>query len=302
MEKNEKIEVTHCGYIAILGKPNVGKSTLLNHLIGQKISITSRKPQTTRHQILGINTIDGRQMIFIDTPGIHKSSGKVLNKVMNKNATSIINGVNVILFVIEALHWREEDQWVLNKLETVECPVVLVINKTDQIKDKKELLPFAEELNKKFNFADIVMLSAKVADQVKDLEKMLVKFIPVGKAIYQSDEVTDRSMRFIAAEIVREKIIRLTGQELPYATAVEIEQYEIKDKVVHIAALILVDKPGQKTILIGTGGTKMKEIGKQARLELETILDMKVFLRLWVKVKNGWADDDRALRSLGYTS
>ncbi len=290
-----------CGYIAIIGRPNVGKSTLLNKILGQKISITSRKPQTTRHQILGINTDEQCQMLFVDTPGIHKAQGKALNRAMNKNALSVIYGVDVVIFMVEALKWKDEDQWILDKLTDVDCPVILVINKTDQIKQKKEMLPFVEGLSEKFTFETIVMLSAKSGDNVTTLQQQIKQLLPEHEFVFTDDEITDRSTRFITAEIIREKIFRLTGQELPYSTAVEVEQYEQKDKVTHISAVILVDKASQKPILIGKGGEKLKTIGTQARTEIEKLIGNKVYLRLWIKIKGGWADDDRALRSLGYS-
>lgn len=289
------------GYIAILGRPNVGKSTLLNKFLGQKISITSRKPQTTRHQILGIRTIEDTQILFVDTPGIHKTKGRELNKAMNKNALSVIHGVDVILFVIEALNWREADQWILDKFSTIECPVILVVNKIDYVKNKAELLPFIEEVKKHFDFKDIILISAKSGADVKRLEKELVKLLPAREFLYDEAEITDRSMRFMAAEMIREKVFRLTGEELPYSTAVEIDQYQETPKITNISATIFVDRPGQKIILIGSQGAKMKLIGQQARIDIEKLLGTKVFLRLWVKVKKGWADDNRALQSLGYS-
>lgn len=292
--------VKRCGYIAIIGRPNVGKSSLLNKILGQKISITSRKPQTTRHQILGIETEGDVQMIFVDTPGIHQGEAKALNRVMNRNAFSVMHGVDLIVFVVEALHWTDDDEWVLKKLAHAEAPVFLLINKVDQVKDKTRLLPFVEEIQPRLEFVGMEYISAKNGDHVAELTKRLATFMPERDFMYSEEEVTDRSTRFLAAEIIREKITRLTGQELPYAIAVEIEEFEVKKNITHISAVILVDKPGQKAILIGEGGGKMKEIGKQARVDIEALLDHKVFLRLWVKVKGGWADDDRALRSLGY--
>lgn len=290
-----------CGYIAIVGRPNVGKSTLLNHILGQKISITSRKPQTTRHQILGIHTTDNAQLVFVDTPGLHNTKGKALNRVMNKNALTMLNSVDVVLLVIEALNWTESDQWVLKKLTDVQAPVILVVNKVDKIKQKAELLPFIEMLNQTYSFATIVPVSAKNTDNLSELEQQVAQHLPVQDYFFSEDDITDRSMRFIAAEIIREKIIRSTGQELPYVTAVEIEQYKQKGKVTHISASILVEKPSQKAMLIGKSGEKMKNIGKAARLDIEKNIGCKVFLQLWVKVKGGWADDERALQSLGYT-
>jgi GTP-binding protein Era len=291
----------HCGYIAIIGRPNVGKSTLLNHILGQKISITSRKPQTTRHQILGIHTTENAQLVFVDTPGLHNAKGKVLNRVMNKNALSMLNSVDVILFMIEAMVWTDADEWVLNKLSNVEASVILVVNKADKVKEKYDLLPFIEKVSEKYQFAEIVPVSAKNSIHLPELEQQVVKLLPVQNYFFDESNITDRSMRFIAAEIIREKIIRSTGQELPYVTAVEIEQYKQKGKITHISASILVEKPSQKAMLIGKNGEKMKAIGRTARLDIEKNLGNKVFLQLWVKVRGGWADDERALHSLGYT-
>lgn len=293
-------ESTRCGYIAIIGRPNAGKSTLLNHILGQKISITSRKPQTTRHQILGVKTTDDIQAIYVDTPGLHTSAKNALNRYMNRAAASVINGVDVILFMVVAGNWSEEDDWILEKLKTVECPVMLVVNKIDRIKDKKELLPLLKQYSEKADFAAVVPITAKSNDDVAKLEKMLETYLPKGLQQFPEDQITDRSVRFLVAEIVREKIMRQTGDEIPYSIALEVEEFKEKKNIVHIGVLILVDRRSHKSIVIGKKGERIKEIGRQARLEMEKMLDTKVFLRLWVKVREGWADDERALRSLGY--
>ncbi|MCG8672255.1 MAG: GTPase Era [Pseudomonadales bacterium] len=291
---------TYCGYVAILGRPNVGKSTLLNHLLGQKISITSRKPQTTRHRVLGIKTEAQHQVIFVDTPGIHKSEPKAINRYMNRAATSAVNDVDAVLFVVEAGRWSDEDDHVLAQFKATKSPVILVINKIDKLEDKATLLPFIESVSDKFPFKTIVPVSALRGKQLEELEQEIHTCLPESIHFFPEDQITDRSQRFMAAEIIREKIMRQLGQEVPYAMAVEIEQMKQEGKVWHIHALILVERPGQKNIVIGKQGQKLKTIGSDARKDIETMLDSKVMLNLWVKVKGGWSDDERALRSLGY--
>jgi GTP-binding protein Era len=294
---------TRCGYVAIVGRPNVGKSTLLNHVLGQKISITSRKPQTTRHRVMGIKTEGANQTIFVDTPGLHKStdSEKAINRYMNRAASSTINDVDVVVFVVERGKWTDEDEWVLQKLEYVNCPVVLVINKVDQIKDKSTLLPFLQNCATKRKFAEIIPLSALTDANLDPLESCLTRFLPLQQHLFPEDQVTDRSSRFMAAELVREKIMRQLGDEIPYAMTVEIEQFKDSGKSLHIHALILVEREGQKRIVIGNKGSRLRLIGQEARLDMEAMFERKVMLKLWVKVKSGWSDDERALRSLGYS-
>lgn len=294
-------EQIHCGYVAIIGRPNVGKSTLLNRILGQKISITSRKPQTTRNQILGVKTTDNVQAIYVDTPGLHTSSKTALNRYMNRAAASVINGVDVIVFMVVAGKWSEEDDWILEKLKTTQCPIVLAINKIDRIKDKEELLPIIKQYSDKADFAHVIPLSAKSSDNVAQLEKIIETYLPNEPKHYPDEQITDRSQRFLAAEIVREKIMRLTGDEIPYSVALEVEEFKEKKNIIHIGVLILVDKKSHKAIIIGKNGSLLKEIGRQSRLELEQLLDCKVFLRLWIKVREGWADNERALQSLGYS-
>ncbi len=289
------------GMVSIVGRPNVGKSTLLNKLLGQKISITSRKPQTTRHNILGIRTTETSQMIFVDTPGIHKKQVKAMNQFMNRSALQSLHDVDVILFVVEGTRWTDEDENVLQKLQNVQCPVILLVNKIDKIKNKQEFLPHIASLSEKFNFHDILPISAKSGEQIDVLCQILEKLLPEGQPFFPEDQITDRSERFLAAEIIREKLMRSLGQELPYALTVEIEQFKESDKLLDIAAVCWVERKGQKSILIGKQGQKLKEIGRQARLDMEKLFGQKVYLQLWVKVKEGWSDDIRALRSLGYT-
>ncbi|MFC6671685.1 GTPase Era [Marinobacterium aestuariivivens] len=290
-----------CGYVAIVGRPNVGKSTLLNRILGQKLSITSRKPQTTRHQILGIKTEDDLQVIYVDTPGLHKDQGKALNRYMNKAASDALRDVDLVIFLVDRTAWTDEDELVLQKISRVRCPVVLAVNKVDQLKDKTELLPHLEVLTAKMDFAEIVPLSAKSGRNVDRLEAIVAAQMPAGMHFYPEDQITDRSSRFVAAELVREKLMRNLGDEIPYGTTVEIEEFvQHEDGLLTISALILVERDGQKRIVIGDKGARLKTIGRDARLEMERMFDSKVMLNLWVKVRKGWADDDRALRSLGY--
>jgi len=290
-----------CGYIAIVGRPNVGKSTLLNKLLGQKISITAHKPQTTRHRILGIKTDEHAQIIYVDTPGIHGNAKVALNRYMNRTATSSFNDVDAILFVVEASSWTEQDEFVLKKLSTVEAPVILVLNKLDMLKEKEKLLPQLEMLSNKMKFAQLIPVSARSGEGVEELENLVVALLPASDAYFPEDQITDRSERFLAAEFIREKLMRSLGDEVPYGLTVEIERFEARDKLTTIHAIIWVARPGHKGIVIGKGGNLLKRIGEQARKDMEQVLDCKVFLQLWVKVKEGWADDERALRSLGYT-
>jgi GTP-binding protein Era len=288
------------GFIAIVGRPNVGKSTLLNAIVGEKISITSRKPQTTRHRIVGIHGDDAAQWVFVDTPGFQLQHRNALNRAMNKSVTEALSSVDVVVFVVEALHWDQRDEQV-KKLLPRNRPVILVINKTDLAKDKDALLPFIERMSREFPFAAIVPTSARTKSQIRDLLETIRPLLPEGPPLYDQDDLTDRSERFLAAEAVREKIFRLLGDEVPYSTSVMIEKFEQEGSLRRIHAAIIVDKEGQKGILIGKGGEKLKAIGSQARKDLERLFGGKVFLEVWVKVKSGWADDERAVKSLGYS-
>jgi len=287
------------GYIAIVGRPNVGKSTLLNHLIGQKISITSRKAQTTRHRIIGIRTDADAQYVFVDTPGFQMQHQNVLNRVMNRTVTQSLSDVDVALFVIESMRFDARDEKVLALLPR-NRPVVLVINKTDKVSDKSDLLPFIEKVSASFPFAAIIPVSAKRDAQLPELVQEIRRHLHEGEPIYGEDEITDRSERFLAAEIVREKVFRLLGDEIPYSISVEIEKYETVGELRRVYAAIIVDRDSQKPILIGKKGEKLKEIGTQARKDMEELFGLKVYLEVWVKVKSGWADDERAVKSLGY--
>jgi GTP-binding protein Era len=290
-----------CGYIAIVGRPNVGKSTLLNRILGQKLSITSRKPQTTRHQILGMKTTGDVQAIYVDTPGLHEGySEKALNRYINKVASSTIKDVDLVVFVIDRTKWTNEDQVVLEKIKAAKVPCILAVNKVDYLADKSDLLPFMQEVAKKADFLEMFPISAKLGKNVEELEQKIANYIPENEHFYDKDQFTDRTVRFLAAELVREKIMRQLGDELPYSMTVEIEKYEETDRLITIHALILVERDGQKKILIGDKGARIKLIGTDARKDMEEMFGMKVMLNTWVKVKGGWADDERALKSLGY--
>lgn len=289
-----------CGLIAIVGRPNVGKSTLMNNILDQKISITSKKPQTTRHRILGIHSEDNEQVIYVDTPGLHKEEKRAINKLMNKAASSALGDVELVLFVVEAMKWHDDDEMVLNKIIRSKQPVVLLINKVDEIKHKEELMPFLQKVSAKHNFEQIIPISAEKGTNVDAIKELVSDYLPENPFFFPEDDVTDRSSRFMAAEIVREKLMRFLGEELPYSVTVEIEQFKWDEKIWRINALILVEREGQKKMVIGAKGEKLKIIGRDARQDLEKLLDEKVYLELWVKVKSGWADDERALRSLGY--
>lgn len=288
-----------CGFIAIVGRPNVGKSTLLNRLIGQKISIVSRKAQTTRHRVTGILSRDDAQFVFVDTPGFQTKHRNALNRSMNRTVSQVLGDVDLVFLVIEAGRFGEDDRRVVEALPTG-ATVVLVINKVDRLDDKSRLLPFIAKMNEVYPFTEIVPLSAERGTNVDELVKTATPLLPVGAAMFGMDEITDRSERFLAAEFLREKLFRLLGDELPYGIAVEIEKFETEGRLRRIHAAVIVDKPGHKSMVIGKGGEQLKRIASEARVELEQLFDGKVFLEVWVKVKSGWADDERALKSLGY--
>jgi GTP-binding protein Era len=291
--------VHRSGYVAIVGRPNVGKSTLLNRLVGMKVSITSRRPQTTRHRITGIVSKPDAQLVLVDTPGFQTVHGGVLNKLMNRVVTDSLGGVDVVLFVVEAGEFGADDRKVLALLPQ-RIPVVLVINKIDRAKDKSRLLPFIARVNTAFDFAEVVPVSAAKGTQVARLLDAVKPYLPEGPALYGEDEVTDRPERFLAAELLREKLFRLLGEELPYAATVVVEKFEIEAGLRRIHAAIVVDKPNHKAIVIGKGGAKLKDIATQARVDMEKLFDGKVFLEVWVKVKSGWAESLKALKNLGY--
>ena len=293
--------VTRSGYVAIVGRPNVGKSTLLNHILGQKLAITSRKPQTTRHNMLGIKTEGEVQAVYVDTPGLHKHNDKALNRYMNRSASTALKDVDVVVFVVDRTRWTDEDQMVLEKVQYVKCPILLAVNKADRLDDKSDLLPHLEWLATQLPQAEVVPISALHGQNLDTLERLVAQNLPESEHFFPEDQITDRSSRFLAAELIREKIMRQLGAELPYQITVEIEEFKQEGRVLHIHGLILVERDGQKKIIIGDKGERIKRIGQDARKDMEVLFDSKVMLNLWVKVKGGWSDDERALRSLGYT-
>lgn len=291
---------TKSGYIAIVGRPNVGKSTLMNHILGQKLSITSRKPQTTRHQILGIKTENHIQAIYVDTPGLHQKQPKAINRFMNKSAMAAYKDVDVIVMLVEGLKWTQDDENVLDKLKQTNTPVILAVNKIDKLEDKQQLLPHLSTLQSRHEFAEIIPISATSGHNLEHLEEAAHKFLPQSDYHYSEDALTNRSSRFLAAELVREKIMRQLGDELPYAMTVEIEKFTDKPNIIEIHALIYVERDSQKSIVIGERGARLKQIGIEARKDMEVLFDKKVMLNTWVKTRQGWADSEKDLKSFGF--
>jgi GTP-binding protein Era len=291
------------GFAAVIGRPNVGKSTLMNELLGQKLSITSHKPQTTRHRIHGIYTAPDHQIVYVDTPGMHLGGHKSINRYMNRAAKSAFVDVDVILFVVEAGRWTKEDQSVANQLQGVEAPVILLVNKVDKFKQKTDLLPYLQSLNGKVEFSTVIPVSAYKKNGLEIIQQEILKVLPEQGPIFPEDYITDRSTKFLIAEIVREKLMRSLGDEVPYGSTVEIERFEQDPESGRweINALILVEREGQKRIIIGDKGEKIKQMGIEARKDMMALLEARVHLELWVKVKENWSDDERALASLGYT-
>jgi GTPase len=290
----------NCGHVALIGRPNVGKSTLMNHLLKQKISITSRKPQTTRHRILGISTSEKGQVIYLDTPGMHHGEQRALNRYLNRTADTTLLGVDVIVWLIDGLVWQEYDDIILKKLEQAGLPVILAVNKVDKIKDKEDILAFFDQAQKRFPFHSLLPISALKGTNLEELESLLLTLLPESELIYPEDQVTDRSERFLCAEIVREKLTRRLGDELPYSLTVQVELYEELPHVTKIYIVIWLERVSQKNIVIGTEGEMLKKIGTDARMDIQKLIGQKVFLKLWVKVKKGWSDNERALLSLGF--
>lgn len=292
------------GFVTIVGKPNVGKSTFVNQVIGQKISITSHRPQTTRHRILGILTEEARQIVFVDTPGIHstakKSNRKTINKVINRTALSSLDGVDVACFMINADGWKEEDLHVLKSISDTNLPIVLLINKLDRLKSVNDLLPLIEESSAKADFAEIIPISALKGSNVDHAVDIIGGYLPNQQAGFDEDQITDRSFRFLVSELLREQLFRRLGDELPYATAVEVTRFEKDGSMFQISADIWVDRPNHKAMVIGKQGATLKQIGASARKNIEELLDNKVFMELWVKVRSGWSDNARDLHALGY--
>jgi GTP-binding protein Era len=288
------------GYIALVGRPNVGKSTLLNHLVGQKISIISRRPQTTRHRILGIHTTPEAQYVYVDTPGIHDSEKRAMNRYLNRTAVSSLLGVDVVVWLVDRAEWIQEDALVVKRLHEADLPVILAINKVDRLEDKSELLPFMEQAHKTYPFVDIVPVSALRGINLETLEQVIRQHLPEQDAIYPEDQITDRPERFFAAEIIREKLLHRLSQELPHALTVQIELFRNERHMTRIHATIWVERESQKPIVVGKGGQVLKRVGEEARHDLEQLLERKVFINLWVKVKDGWSDNERTLQGLGY--
>jgi GTP-binding protein Era len=291
---------THSGLVAFVGRPNVGKSTLMNRIVGEKVSITSRRPQTTRQRIVGIKNRPDGQLVLVDTPGMHGDESRLLGRYMKRAIVGALHGVDCVCMLITADGWRELDEAVLEAVRGQPAPVILVINKIDRLPAPEALLPLMESSGTKMSFAEIVPVSATRGTNVDQLEDLLMKYLPEQPPLYPEDQLTDRSERFLAAEKIREQVFRTVGDEIPYAAAVEIERFRQEGKVLHIDALILVEKAGQKAVLIGKDGERIKAISSAARLEMEKLFGTKVFLRVWVKVREGWADSERALHGLGY--
>ena len=300
-EAGEGMGIRRCGFVAIAGRPNVGKSTLINRLVGQKLAITSDKAQTTRHAILGIKTRDGAQAIYVDTPGIHRRSRNALGRYLNRTARAAVTGVDLVLFVVEALRFTDEDRKALGAVGDAGVPVIAAVNKTDRVKDKQRLLPYLSELAGRHAFLELVPVCASSGDQVDRLEDRVLDALPVGEAVFPPDQLTDRPERFFAAELLREQLTRRYGDELPYRCTVQIERFEDREGRYHIGALVWVERPGQKAILIGNRGEALKAAAKQARLQMQVLFDRPVHLDVWVKVKKSWSSDEAALASLGYT-
>ena len=289
-----------CGYVAIIGRPNVGKSTLLNRLLGQKLVITSHRAQTTRHAILGVNTLESGQILYVDTPGIHQRSGSALNRYLNRAARAMIPDVDLVLFVVEALCFNDEDQAALDAIAEAGTPVIVAVNKVDRVSDKSRLLPYLEQLAARHDFVALVPVSATRGTQTDALEQAILKALPEGENLFPPDQLTDRSERFLAAELLREQLTQRYGDELPYRTTVEIERFEEHEGRYHIHALIWVERESQKGIIVGQRGHALKAAATQARLEMQKLFDRPVHLEVWVKVKQSWSSDEAALASLGY--
>ncbi|MFI4954588.1 MAG: GTPase Era [Gammaproteobacteria bacterium] len=292
----------YCGFVALIGRPNVGKSTLLNHLLERKVSITSRKPQTTRQRILGIQTDTNHQTVYVDTPGIHKITPHALNKYMNKVAMNAARTVDLIVFMSEGIRWTEEDEYVLKGVSKFNVPIIWVINKIDKVEDKEALIPFIDSMSKQFGFTTVVPISARRAKDAKRLSEVVRTYLPkVDEFFYPASEVTDRPEPFMIAELIREELLTALGEEVPHLLTVVVEKIERKPKITVIHAVIFVERDSHKAIVIGKQGTRLKAIGERSRIAIETFLQRKVFLELWVKVREGWVDDLKAMRQLGYT-
>lgn len=296
-----------CGYVAIVGRPNVGKSTLLNRLLGQKLAITSHKPQTTRHTILGVSTLSGGQILYVDTPGLHQRGGNALNRYLNRAARAILSDVDLVLLVVEALRFNDEDRMALEAVAEAGTPVIVAINKCDRITEKPRLLPFLQTLSQRYAFSAMVPVSALDGEQVDRLEAAVLAALPIGENLFPPDQLTDRSERFLAAELLREQLMQRYGKELPYRSTVEIESFKLEptesadgEARARIHALVWVERESQKAIIVGRGGEALKAAASQARLEMQKLFGRSVHLEVWVKVKHSWSSDEAALASLGY--
>jgi len=301
-ENNEANNSFRCGYVTIIGRPNVGKSTLLNRILRQKLSITSRKPQTTQRRLLGIKTEDDQQIIYIDTPGMQSKYTDAINRYMRREIMSALLDIDVLVFMVESLKWTEADDEILKVIMDTKIPVLLLINKIDKTRDKSKLLPFIQKLTEKKKFADVIPISASKDINIKELEDAISLLLPQAPAEFPEDQITDRSERFIAAEFIREKLIRRLGKELPYRIMVSIEKFIREEDLVTIHAIIWVESSSQKSIIIGKGGSVLKSVGEQARKDMQVLCDCKVYLRTWVKVKKNWTDDQSLLKQLGFES
>jgi len=293
-------KINNCGFVAIVGRPNVGKSTLMNKLLGQKISITSRKPQTTRHRILGIKSTDMEQVVYVDTPGMHLGAKTAMNKYMNRAASTVLSDVDLIAFVVDINKWTSEDENVLTKLKRENVPVVLVINKIDMLHRTEEVLPMIADLGEKMDFTDVIPVSAKRGSNLDGFEKIVSRYMPESAPLFPEEQITDKSERFMASEIIREKLMRRLQQELPYSLTVEIEQFATKKDMLHINSIIWVERDSQKKIVIGKSGVVLKDVGKAARIDMEQLFEQKVHLEMWVKVKQGWSDSESLMKRFGY--
>ncbi|WP_133498373.1 GTPase Era [Cognatilysobacter terrigena] len=292
---------THrAGHVAVIGRPNVGKSTLVNALVGAKISITSNRPQTTRHRLLGIATFEAGQLVLVDTPGLHREQKRAMNRMMNRAARGALEGVDAAMLVVQAGRWDDEDGLAYDTLKSAGIPVVLVVNQVDRLKDKTALLPYLAKVSEGRDFAAVHPVSTLKKLGLEALVRDTLALVPQQDALYGEDEITDKSQRFLAGEMVREQLMRQLGDELPYATTVEIERFEVDGALLRIGAVIWVERSGQKAIVIGKGGERLREIGSKARQQMERLFDAKVFLETWVRVREGWSDDEAALKSLGY--
>lgn len=289
------------GHVALVGRPNVGKSTLLNYLLGQKLAITSHKPQTTRHSILGISTVEGGQIVYLDTPGIHQRGNKAMNRYLNRTATSTLSGVDLAVFIVDSDHWTDEDEMVLQRINNSGIPAILVVNKIDTIHQREALLPLLSELTERTGLTTVVPVSARTGDNCDHLQQVILELLPEGENFYPEDQITDRPERFFAAELIREQITRRYHKELPYSATVEIEEFDVQPHIYRIGAIIWVERDNQKGILVGKGGLALKETATEARRQLERFFQTKVYLRLWVKVKKSWSADQASLSRLGYS-